>query len=112
MRQIAGDRIASLIHLAAYYDTTGEDNPKYDAVTVQGTRRLLDRAANLRSGPVRLLQHLLVHAPSPGKGVKIDEDSPLEPPWAYPRSKAETEALIRERRGEHQVGDPPFRRRL
>jgi nucleoside-diphosphate-sugar epimerase len=31
--------------------------------------------------------------------VKINEDSPLDPPWAYPRSKAETEELVRERRG-------------
>ena len=38
----AGGPIASVIHLAAYYDTTGEDDPRYDAVTVQGTRRLLD----------------------------------------------------------------------
>ena len=42
---------------------------------------------------------MLVHAPSPEKGVKINEDSPLDPAWAYPKSKAETEALIRERRG-------------
>src|SRR3546814_6388674 len=43
VRQRVGNRIASVIHLAAYYDTTGEENPKYDAVTVQGTRRLLDQ---------------------------------------------------------------------
>ena len=42
VREHAGNRIASVIHLAAYYDTTGEDHPKYDAVTVQGTRRLLE----------------------------------------------------------------------
>ncbi len=38
--------------------------------------------------------------PSPDVGVKIDEDSPIGPPWAYPRSKAETERLIREERGD------------
>jgi nucleoside-diphosphate-sugar epimerase len=42
---------------------------------------------------------MLVHAPSPEKGVKIDEDWPLDPPWAYPKSKAQTEALIRQRSG-------------
>ena len=41
------NRIASVIHLAAYYDTTGEENPKYNAVTVQGTRRLLDHRFRL-----------------------------------------------------------------
>src|SRR5688572_30752332 len=33
VRKLVGNRIASVIHLAAYYDTTGEENPKYDAVT-------------------------------------------------------------------------------
>jgi nucleoside-diphosphate-sugar epimerase len=42
---------------------------------------------------------MLVHAPSPDKGVKIDEESPLDPPWAYPQSKAETEELIESRHG-------------
>lgn len=41
----AGGHIASVIHLAAYYDTMGEDNPKDDAVTVQGTVRLFQHPA-------------------------------------------------------------------
>jgi nucleoside-diphosphate-sugar epimerase len=41
---------------------------------------------------------MLVHAPvSPGQ--LIDENSPIEPRWAYPQSKVTTEALIWERRG-------------
>jgi nucleoside-diphosphate-sugar epimerase/uncharacterized membrane protein len=100
VRARTGDRIASVIHLAAYYDTTGEDNPKYDQVTVQGTRRLLDQLKSFETEQFVFASTMLVHAPSPEKGVKIDEDSPLDPPWAYPRSKAETESLIRERRGE------------
>ena len=36
-----GNRIASVIHLAAYYDLSGEPSPLYDEVTVQGTERLL-----------------------------------------------------------------------
>src|SRR5207245_9929545 len=35
-----GDRIASVIHLAAYYDFSGEPSPKYEDVTVRGTERL------------------------------------------------------------------------
>ena len=30
-----------MIHLAAYFDFTGEDNPLYDKVNIEGTRRLL-----------------------------------------------------------------------
>ncbi len=96
----AGGRFASVIHLAAYYDTTGEDNPLYDAVTVQGTGRLL--AALKRFGTEQFIfsSTLLVHAPSPRKGVRIDETSPVDPAWAYPRSKAETETLIAAERGD------------
>ncbi|AZO63713.1 MULTISPECIES: NAD-dependent epimerase/dehydratase family protein [unclassified Mesorhizobium] len=96
----SGGRIASVIHLAAYYDTTGKDNPKYDAVTVQGTRRLLNALTAIKTEQFVFSSTLLVHAPSPGKGTKIDEDSPLDPAWAYPQSKAETEALISRERGE------------
>ncbi|PAQ00238.1 NAD-dependent epimerase/dehydratase family protein [Mesorhizobium mediterraneum] len=99
-RERSGGRIASVIHLAAYYDTTGKDNPKYDAVTVQGTRRLLNALTAIKTEQFVFSSTLLVHAPSPGKGTKINEDSPLDPAWAYPQSKAETEALISRERGE------------
>ncbi len=95
----AGGRIASVIHLAAYYDTTGEDNPKYDAVTVQGTRRLLAALRQFDTEQFVFSSTLLVHAPSPEKGVRIDEDSPIDPAWAYPQSKAETEELTARERG-------------
>jgi nucleoside-diphosphate-sugar epimerase len=98
VRQVAGERIASVIHLAAYYDTTGEDNPKYGQVTVDGTRRLLDALKRFELEQFVFSSTMLVHAPSPEKGVTINEDSPLDPAWAYPRSKAVTEALIRSRR--------------
>lgn len=99
VRERAGSWIASIVHLAAYYDTTGDEHPKYDAVTVQGTRRLLDALKKFEVEQLVFSSTLLVHAPSPDKGVKINEDWPLEPPWAYPRSKAETETLIQDRRG-------------
>ena len=40
-RSAHGLRIASVVHLAAYFDFTGEDNPLYQSVNVNGTRRLL-----------------------------------------------------------------------
>src|SRR5688500_11016756 len=98
IRGITGDHIASVVHLAAYYDTTGEDNPKYDQVTVQGTRRLLDQLKRLDCEQFVFSSTMLVHKGGE-KGVKIDEAWPIEPPWAYPRSKAETESLIVAERG-------------
>src|SRR5690606_3706351 len=41
IRERYGSRIASVIHLAAYFDFTGEENPLYEQVNVAGTRRLL-----------------------------------------------------------------------
>ncbi|ETR77244.1 vitamin K epoxide reductase [Afipia sp. P52-10] len=98
-----GSRIASVIHLAAYYDTTGKDNPKYDAVTVEGTRRLLAALQRMDTEQFVFSSTLLVHAPSPAKGATIDEDAPLAPAWAYPRSKAETEKLILQQHGDIKV---------
>src|SRR5688500_15587450 len=40
-RRVGGHRIASVIHLAAYYDFSGEPSPLYDQITVRGTERLL-----------------------------------------------------------------------
>ena len=38
-----GDHIASVVHLAAYYDFSGEPSPLYDKLTVGGTRRLIQK---------------------------------------------------------------------
>ncbi len=35
------ERIASVVHLAAFYDFSGEPNPLYEKVNVDGTRHLL-----------------------------------------------------------------------
>ncbi len=97
-RKISGGPIASVIHLAAYYDITGHDDPRYQSVTVEGARRLL---AALQGGPVGqfvFASTMLVHAPAE-PGEKIREDQDFAPAWAYPRSKADAEAAIREERG-------------
>src|SRR3954451_24585582 len=41
MRAEFGSRIASVIHLVAYFDFSGEDNPLYRTVNVEGTCNLL-----------------------------------------------------------------------
>ncbi|UWQ22954.1 NAD-dependent epimerase/dehydratase family protein [Jannaschia sp. W003] len=98
--QRSGGRVASVVHLAGYYDFTGEDDPLYHEVNEAGTRRLL-RA--LSAGPVEVEQFLyagtmLVHeAGAPGE--RIDESAPEDPSWAYPESKARTERIICEEAG-------------
>ena len=99
----ANGKIAAVIHLAAYYDLTGEPNPKYEQVTVEGTRRLLRALRQSEVERFVFASTMLVHAPCE-PGEKIDEDWPIAPRWPYPESKAETERLILEERESTPVG--------
>ncbi len=93
-----GARIASVIHLAAYFDLTGEPNPKYEEITVRGTERLLRALQSFKVEQFVFASTMLVHAPStPGK--RIDEDSPLDAKLPYRESKIRTERLIHDQRG-------------
>ena len=94
-----GDRIASVIHLAAYYDFSGAPSPKYEEVTVQGTERMLGALQSFHVEQFVFSSSMLVYAPSK-PGERIAEESPLDPKWAYPTSKVETERAIRERHGD------------
>ena len=100
LREHHGTQVASVIHLAAYYDFLGEPTTKYDEITVRGTERLLRglRDGGFQVGQFVFSSTMLVHGPvEPGQF--ITEDSPLAPTWAYPESKVRTEELIRAERG-------------
>jgi nucleoside-diphosphate-sugar epimerase len=99
VRSLTRGRVASVVHLAAYYDFSGEPSELYDEVTVQGTSRLLRALAGLQVDQFVFASTMLVHAPC-APGQHINEDWPLEPKWDYPQSKVDTERLIaRERHG-------------
>ncbi len=93
--------VASVVHLAAYYDFLGEPSPKYDEITVRGTGRLLRglRDLGFRVEQFVFSSTMLVHRPAE-PGQFIDEDWPIEPTWAYPASKVRTEQVIGAERGE------------
>ena len=98
IRELHGNRIASVIHLAAYYDFSGASSSLYDEVTVRGTERLLQMLQDFEVEQFIFSSTDLVHAPTaPGK--RINEDSPLQPKWPYPESKVKTEKVIRAERG-------------
>lgn len=97
-RRDHGDRIASVIHLAAYFDFSGVDSPLYKAVNVEGTRFLLHALQALDVEQFIYSSTMLVHAPCK-PGEVIDEDQPIKPGWAYPKSKAAAEAAIAEVHG-------------
>ena len=94
LKERYGSRVVSVIHLAAYYDFSGEPSPLYEEVTVRGTERLLRGLTDSFDLEQFIFSStMLVHAPCE-PGQKINEDWPLEPKWDYPRSKVATEKVI------------------
>lgn len=94
-----GQRVASVIHLVAYFDFTGKDNPLYQSVNVEGTRSLLLALQSFEVEQFIYASTMLVHAPCQ-PGERISEQQPIDPRWAYPKSKAAAEAVIRQEHGQ------------
>lgn len=95
VRQATGGKLASVVHMAAYYDFSGEESDAYEEVTVHGTDRLLNALSDFDLEQFIFSSTMLVHKPCE-PGERITEESPLEAKWPYPQSKIETERLIRE----------------
>ncbi|RVT90503.1 NAD-dependent epimerase/dehydratase family protein [Sphingomonas crocodyli] len=102
VRERYGERIATVIHLAAFFDFSGDEKPQYRAVNVEGSRRLLRELRAFKVEQFLYSGTMLVHAPG-RPGERIDESRPIAPDWAYPKSKAETEDAIRDERGDMPV---------
>lgn len=102
IHQKHGNRIASFIHLAAYYSFSEKDSPLYDKITVQGTRRLLKYLQSFEVEQFLFTSSMLVYKPSQ-PGQKITEDWPLQAKWGYPQSKVATEKIMHEERGKIHV---------
>jgi len=98
VQQRYGNKIASVIHLAAYYSFNAPNSANYDRITVKGTERLLRGLRQFDVDQFIFSSTMLVHQPT-APGIKITEDSPLMPTWGYPLSKVKTEQLIHQERG-------------
>jgi nucleoside-diphosphate-sugar epimerase len=99
VRVAHGARIASVIHLAAYFDLTGEPNPKYEAITVRGTERLLKALHAFEVEQFVFVSTMLVQAPT-RPGHPIDEFALLAAePLPYRDSKLRTEQWLRDQHG-------------
>ena len=98
VRERCGERIASVVHLAAYYDFSGEPSPLYDELTVKGTARPLRGLQSFQVEQFVFSSSLLVMQPTE-PGQPLTERSPTEGTWEYPRSKLDAEAVIRRERG-------------
>ena len=102
VRKRRRDPIASAIHLAAYFDLTGEPDPRYEQITVRGTERLLRELQSLKVEQFIFASSMLVHRGG-RPGDLIDENWPLESSLPYRASKIKTERLIHENRGQVPV---------
>lgn len=102
VRDAHGKDIAAVVHLAAYFDFTGEDSPLYEKINEDGTARFLDALRELDVGRFIYAGTMLVHEPG-APGTRIDEESPLGPRWAYPQSKLRAEQVIEKHRGDIPV---------
>ena len=102
VRAAHGERIASVIHLAAYFDLSGQPHPAYEAVTIEGTRRLIRHLADFTVEQFVFASTMLVHQPT-RPGQPLDENAPIDPKLPYRQSKARTEKLLRE-----EIGDIPL----
>jgi len=98
VKEDIGSHLAAVVHLAAYFDFSGEHSPLYDEVNVNGTRNLLTALQQFQVDQFIYSSTMLVHRP--GKpGDLISEDTEIAPQWAYPQSKAATEAVIQQHHG-------------
>ncbi len=93
-----GNKLAAVVHLAAYYNFTGGGWANYQRITVDGTGRLLKGLEKFECEQFIFSSTMLVHSPCK-LGEKITEESPVIPKWQYPKSKVLTEALIMKNRG-------------
>lgn len=99
VKQKHGARLASVVHLAAYYDFSGEPSPLYQKLTVEGTARLLRKLQELEVQQFVFSSSLLVMKPvEPGE--TLTESSATEAEWDYPQSKLDAEQAIANERGD------------
>lgn len=100
IREQYGDRVASVIHLAAFYDFSGGSNPMYKKLTVEGTRRLIRGLQDFTVEQFIYSSSLLVMKPADAQKERtaLTEDAPTRAEWEYPASKLEAEAVLKKER--------------
>ena len=91
----AGVRPAAVVHLAAHYDFTGDEDPAYWRTNVHGLRNVMELVEPLRPGRFLFSSSLAACAYEDGPRV-LDERSPADGVHVYSRTKAAGEAMLRD----------------
>jgi nucleoside-diphosphate-sugar epimerase len=89
-----GDRLASVLHLAAYADFFGEPRPLPHALVVDGTRLLLQRLQEFHVEQFIFAGSLFVMQPLTETRAFLTEESPTAATWDYPRWQLEAEQPV------------------
>ena len=90
-----GDTIHSVIHLAAYYDFTGEEHPEYQRTNIDGLRNMLEQCRQMK--PMRFIfASSLAACDFPPPGRALTENSPPDGEHPYAASKRRGEEMLRE----------------
>jgi nucleoside-diphosphate-sugar epimerase len=92
IRQLGGADL--LLHLAGYYDFTGEQHPEYLRTNVNGTRNVLELAAPLNLKRLFFTSSIAA-CPFPKPGEFITEDTPPTASPPYSQSKRQGEEMLR-----------------
>lgn len=99
MKKEHGEKLAAVVHLAAYFDFSGEPHPLYENVNVRGTENLIKGFQSFDIERFIYSSTMLVHQPGV-VGEIIDEQAPLAPRWPYPQSKLDAEHMIHRHHGD------------
>ena len=93
LRQVPGPKI--VIHLAAYYDFTGEKDPEYERTNVHGLRNVLELSRSLVP-ELFVFPSSLAACAFPTASRALTEDSPPDGDHHYAVSKRIGEMMLRE----------------
>jgi nucleoside-diphosphate-sugar epimerase len=88
-----------VLHLAAYYDFAGRDDPEYKRTNVDGLRHVLERCKPLKPKQFIYISSLAACA-FPEPGMVLNERSPVDGTHPYAVSKRAGEAMIAQFAGE------------
>lgn len=88
-----GNKITSVIHLAAFYSFESKYDEMYNAVNVEGTKCFLELLQEFEVNQFIFSSTDLIYIPVE-KGEKLNENAGINAKWGYPTSKILTEDLI------------------
>jgi len=93
----------AVLHLAGYYDFTGQESPHYGSVNIDGTRHVLE-GARLAGIPRFVFASSVAACQFPRPGVLLTETSAPDGDTPYAASKRAAERLVEARAADFHTG--------